>query len=626
MARVALRISIFISSMLFLLACATPGSDRDKATFFDSAYNDHNRAPASMVPPQQASDVNKSLDPVSLRSQADYHFATGEAYSFDGLHSKAIEAFKTVLIYDPESVAVRLRLAAEYVKMGAMGEALRQAEQAEKMDPKKIETHLLLGGLHSNLKNYPKAIAEYEEALKIQPRSADALMYLGAVYAERKEHDKAIKLFEALAADEDYATPQTAYYYMGRIREDQGTKLSLKAAEVFYKKALTLKADYTEAALALAGFYSKHSKPAQATETLKNFQRDHGPSSRVAEVLSSFYLQDEKYDLALEQLAIMESDSDDALNIKVKMALIYIDQKQYPQAAAKLNEVLSQAPDSDKIRFYLAAVYEEMGQSLKAAGHFQKVPANSPYYQDSIVHAAYILKENKKTPEAVELVKTALKERNDVPQFYAVYASLMDDQGDLENALALLNEGIKKFPDYVQLRFFMGTLQDRKGNKEQSIVQMQKVIEMDPNHVQGLNYLAFTYAEMGQKLHEAESLAKRALEMEPKDGYILDTYGWILFKENRLNESIRVLEVAHQNQPNESIIAEHLADAYYRSQLLEKARKMYEKAADNLSEGAKAKEIRSKITAIENQELVGRNQRQPASISAPETIEPSRDK
>ena len=626
MARAFLRLTIFISSTLFLMSCATPGSDRDKSTFFDSAYNDHNRAPASMAPPQQAADLSKSLDPVSQRTQADYYFAAGEAYSFDGLHSKAIESFKTVLIYDPDSVPVRLRLATEYVKMGAIGEALRQAEQAATMDPKKIETHLLLGGLHSNLKNYPRAIAEYEEALKIQPHSPDALMYLGAVYAERKEHDKAIKLFEALAADEDYSTPQTAYYYIGRIREDQGTKLSLKMAEVAYKKALSLKADYTEAAIALAGFYTKRQKSAQATELLKNFQRDHGPNPRVAEVLSSFYLQDEKYDLALEQLAILESDSDDSLNIKVKMALIYIDQKQYPQAAAKLNEVLSQAPDSDKIRFYLAAVYEEMGQSLKAAEHFQKVPPQSPYYQDSVVHAAYILKENKKTAEAVAMVKSALKERSDVPQFYAVYASLMDDQGDLENALALLNEGISKFPDYVQLRFFMGTLQDRKGDKEKSIEQMQKVIEMDPNHVQGLNYLAFTYAEMGKQLKEAELLAKRALEMEPKDGYILDTYGWILFKENRLNESIRVLEVAHQNQPNESIIAEHLADAYYRSQLLDKARKMYEKAADNLSEGPKSREIRSKITAIEKQELVGHNQRQPASINAPETSEPNRDK
>jgi Tfp pilus assembly protein PilF len=624
MSPVTLRISVLLSA-LTLMACATH-QDRDTAPYFDAAYNDHNRAPASMAPPAQAADLSSNLSPASVQAQADYHFAAGEAYSFDGLHSKAIESFKTVLIYDPESVQVRLRLAAEYVKMGSMAEALRQAEEAQQKDPNRVETHLLLGGLHSSLKNYPKAISEYDRALKLDPKNQDALMYLGAVYAERKEFDRAVRYFETLASDDDYTTPHTAYYYIGRIREDQGTKPAMKAAEAAYKKALEMKSDYVEAAIALCGFYMKAQKTSQAIEVMKKFQRDHGPNLRVADVLSSLYLQEEKYDSAMEQLEILEADPEESLNVKVKIALIYIDQKKYSAAAVKLNEVLKVAPDSDKIRFYLAAVYEEMGQGLKAAEHFRKVPASSQYYQDSIVHAAYLLRENKKTSDAISLVKEALKERKDIPQFYAVYASLMDDQGDVDNALALLNEGVAKFPDYVQLRFFLGTLHDRKGNKEKSIEQMEKVIEMDPNHVQGLNYLAFTYADMGVKLEEAEQLVKRALEMEPKDGYILDTYGWVLFKQNKLSESVRVLESAHQNQPNESIISEHLGDAYYRSQLLDKARRMYEKAAESSADSDKVKEIRSKITAIEKQEVVGFGQRQPASLSKPESNGPSRDK
>lgn len=613
-------------SALTMLACATSGVDQDRAPYFDAAYNDRNRAPASMTPPQNAGDLAARIDSGSNRAQADYHFAAGEAYSFDGIHSKAIESFKTVLIYDADSVQVRLRLAAEYVKMGSMSEALRQAEEAATLAPKNPDVHLLLGGLYSNLKNYPKAIDSYETTLKLDAKNNDALMYLGAVYAERKDFDKAVKYFEALAKNDDYATPQTAYYYIGRIREDQGTKPALKASEAAFKKAIEMKPDYVEATVGLGGFYIRQKKTSMAIDVMRKFQRDHGPNMKIADLLSALYLQEERYDLALEQLSILESDPDEALNVKVKMALIYIDQKQFPKAASKLHEVLKQAPDSDKIRFYLAAVYEEMAVADKAVEHFSKVPAASSFYQDSIVHAAYLLKEMKKTKDAVKLVESALKERKDIPQFYAVYASLMDDVGQVDPALALLKEGIEKFPDYVQLRFFMGTLLDRKGEKEKSVEEMKKVVEMDPNHVQGLNYLAFSYADMGVRLEEAETLVKRALEMEPKDGYILDTYGWILFKQGKTGDAIRVLETAHSHQPKESIIAEHLGDAYYRSQLMDKARRMYEKAAEYTSDESKIREIRLKITAIEKQEVVGFSGRQPASLPVPETKGPKADK
>ncbi|MEN0057302.1 MAG: hypothetical protein AAGB31_00580, partial [Bdellovibrio sp.] len=84
-------------------------------------------------------------------------------------------------------------------------------------------------------------------------------------------------------------------------------------------------------------------------------------------------------------------------------------------------------------------------------------------------------------------------------------------------------------------------MNDRLGNKDVVIKEMQRVLEIDPNHVQGMNYLAFTWAEMNKNLGEAEKLARRALELEPQDGYVLDTLGWILYKQKRFNESIKFL-------------------------------------------------------------------------------------
>jgi Tfp pilus assembly protein PilF len=157
-------------------------------------------------------------------------------------------------------------------------------------------------------------------------------------------------------------------------------------------------------------------------------------------------------------------------------------------------------------------------------------------------------------------------------------------------------------------------MNDRLGKKDVVIDEMKKVIEIDPNHVQGLNYLAFTWAEQGTNLKEAEQLARKAMSLEPQDGYILDTLGWILYKQGKLGESVKMLEAAFKYQSSVSIIAEHLGDVYYKQSLVDKAKKMYQRAADLETDGEKQQEIRAKLTSIEKQVL---DNRFPASVKAP---------
>jgi tetratricopeptide (TPR) repeat protein len=467
--------------LLGLVSCATGSRDSskvgEKAVYYEASYNDHNRAPASLSP-KIAYSGEDALDPVYLRTQADYHFAMGESFSLEGRHEKAIESFKLVLVYDPDSAQVSLRLAAEYVKLGLVSEALEQAELSVKKNSKYIDARILLGGLYSSLKQYQRAVDQYEEVLKQDPNNTEAPMYLGAVYAEQKQYDKSVSYFEALAKNEDYTTPYLAHYYVGRVRMDQESKAARKAAEAAFKRSLLLKPNYVEATLALGSLYMKLGQEERAVQTYKTFQKEQGPNLRIAEVLSQLYMEKEEYDLAYEQLEIMEGNSEEALNIKVKMALILIEQKKYKVAIEKLQDILKQVPDSDKIQFYLAAIYEEIDQKDSAVEHFLKIPSTSQFYGEAIVHAAYILKNSKKIDEALQVAKMGFEQRKDVPQMYAVYASLLDEKKDYKTASETLKAGVAKFPDQVQLRFFLGTIQDRIGNKDQVVVEMKQVCRL----------------------------------------------------------------------------------------------------------------------------------------------------
>ena len=61
-----------------------------------------------------------------MMSEADYHFTMGEALSLEGKSDRALEEFKLTLVYDPDSLVVRMRLAAEYIRQGMLSEALEQ--------------------------------------------------------------------------------------------------------------------------------------------------------------------------------------------------------------------------------------------------------------------------------------------------------------------------------------------------------------------------------------------------------------------------------------------------------------------------------------------------------------------
>lgn len=595
----AAKLLMTVPLALFSVSCAThsPGGESSGGAYYhDAAFNDRNPAPASLSPPSQ--DPSTAIDQLHMRTQADYHFAMGEAHSFEGRRQQAVESFKMTLVYDPDSVAVRRRLAGEYLRMGFVSEAIDQAQAALEKDPRDIESHLLLGGLFSATKNYEKALAHYEAVLKIDPKHLEAPLFMGAVWSEQKKFEKAAKAFENLAKNPDYPSPHLAWYYVGRVRLEQKESKYQKEAEKAFERALVIRADHLDSALALGALYSRRKQEDKAVTFLRSFQKEQGPHPRIAEVLAQHYLESGDYDGAYEQLEVLERSGEDPLSAKLKMALILIDKKMFNEATVRLEEIIAEAPESDKVRFYLAAVYEETKKDDKAILHFRQIPQESPYFEEAVVHAAYLLKGKNRVDEALTVVEGALKAGKEQPQIYAMYASLLDERGRFQEAAVSLEGALQKHPDNAQLRFYYGTIQDRLGNKPGVIQEMRKVIELDPNHVQGLNYLAYTWAEEGANLDEAESLARRATELEPEDGYILDTLGWILFKRGEVAEAIRYLEAAYRFQPTVPVIAEHLGDAYLKVAMVERAIEMYNRAIRLETDGKRIEELRSKISSL----------------------------
>lgn len=607
------KFKILVALMGFgLVGCATVGKPNEGGTYRDSILSNMNSAPANFAPAGQDSQGDPTLDPLYQRSQADYHYTMGEAMSLEGQSQKAVDEFKLTLIYDPDSVLVRLRLAAEFVRQGLLTEAIEQSEGAVALNPKSEEARMLLGGLYSSLKMYDQASVQYTEVENLNPGNSDAAIYIGAILAEQKKFDEAVAHFEKVAKTSK--DPEKAYYFIGRVRAEQGGPIHYLEAEKAYTTALQKRANYPEAALALAGLMRDKGKDVEATKLLSSFQEKFGPNREVARILGRTYLEKEDYERAFSQLEILEGFERDNLSVRVQLALILIKQEKFEQAVVRLEDILSVSPELDKIRYYLGAVYEELKNGRMAVQNYAVVPPSSPFYLDAVLHSADIMKRQGDLKKAIELVVEAKKLREDIPQFYAYHATLLDDLKEYREAVNMLKRAVDRFPNHAQLRFFLGSMHDRVGEQTETIAEMKKVLEIDGNHVQALNYLAYTYAERGTDLDSAEDLARRALALDPTDGYILDTVGWVLFKKGQTEPALRYLEAAIKAKSDESIIAEHLGDVYFRSQMLEKARFMYQKAAELESDQGKVSKIMSKLAATKTQR--DSLQRLPANVKS----------
>jgi tetratricopeptide (TPR) repeat protein len=103
------------------------------------------------------------------------------------------------------------------------------------------------------------------------------------------------------------------------------------------------------------------------------------------------------------------------------------------------------------------------------------------------------------------------------------------------------------------------------------------VIEQDPGHAHAYNALGYSLADRNIRLKEAGDLIARALEISPNDPFILDSMGWVKFRQGDLDEALKYLERAYGMRP-EPDIAAHLGEVLWKTGRKDDARKVWSQA------------------------------------------------
>ena len=128
-------------------------------------------------------------------------------------------------------------------------------------------------------------------------------------------------------------------------------------------------------------------------------------------------------------------------------------------------------------------------------------------------------------------------------------------------------------PDHAPAYALIGTIYDRLKDYDKAKANYEKALRINPKLAAAANNLAWLYADKGENMDTALTLAQTAREQMPQDPNVADTLGWVYYKRNTYLKAISYLKEAAEKSPNNPIVQYHLGMAYHKNGDKEAAKK-----------------------------------------------------
>jgi tetratricopeptide (TPR) repeat protein len=527
-----------------------------------------------------------------------YDFLRAQLAARQGRLDQAVEFMKSAIEKAPEQPVLKKELALIYMKQGNEKEALDMAKKTLSQDPDEIDALIVAASLWQAAGKNDSAVRAYEKVIAKAPERENIYLILARLYLRAGQFQKAADLLEGFV--KNFPGNYTGFYYLGKSYS--GLKQPEKAIGAF-QKCLAIEPGLMEPRAALIDIYSRQGKDqevvAQYEAVLENDPQNVAAALELGIIYENKGLSEKARPLWLNLVARTGPDSE----VIKAVTRFFLARKRYQDAKTSLSAMLKVDPQNPDLNYLAGATFYLTDDNKKALEYFQKVTADSDFYPDAMIHQAIIFNKEKNTLRAVKLLETAMAKADSegkvslIPYLSAFY----QEQQHYQQAADLLAQGLAIDPENIELHYELGVLYDKMGNSQGAVEKMKEVIEKAPEHADALNYLGYTYADKNMNLDEAEALISRALELDPENGYILDSMGWVFYRKGEYEKARHYLEKAVSRVPDDPIILEHLGDVYHKIDLPAQAVKYYRQALENSPEDEAG--LIEKIEAIDQEGL-----------------------
>ena len=216
----------------------------------------------------------------------------------------------------------------------------------------------------------------------------------------------------------------------------------------------------------------------------------------------------------------------------------------------------------------LADLYEQMKKGELAIEAYARVPASSPLKRNAEIQRGLNLDVLERSDEARTYLEKLLGE---YPEDYDVATALgnvLRARKQYKEAAEIYSKAIDRIDkparQHWTVFYFRGISYERAKEWKRAEADLEKALELSPEQPQVLNYLGYSWIDQGMNLDRGTQMVRRAVELRPNDGYIVDSLGWAYYRMGQYDAAAKELERAIELRPEDPVINDHLGDAYWK--------------------------------------------------------------
>lgn len=519
------------------------------------------------------------LNPAAeLTSQANALYA--EALSSDPQNKPGdiLKKLREVVALDPHFAAAQVKIANLLLESGQIETALEQLETARKANPDSAAIEAALGYAQRLHGENSEALRLSEDALTRDTDQAVAIRVMLEIASEQNDLAGGVLHVEDIFKHEGTTVSESAWLALARlyveiaradIHAPTGDAI-LKTLLPIYQQAAARQPVRVDTLLLLSDTYRDLGQKRDALKVLR--QAGSLEPANVDLLLRCADLETElgqKVE-ALRDYKLAYSLNPSLTGLRETLVRLYLEGKRFDDAASLLQEALADSPHDPGLEVDLGIAYEEAGRQEKAEACFQSAFGSSncepeTYLKLAVFHLGR--QELKKAEQILTTAQTRFPASAKIRFYEAVEHRYKKEYPQALACLAQMRARTSgPETDALDIHYYLEYALNLSLAGQRDLIEptLHEGLARYPDNPDLMNELAFFWADREDHLPEALALGKRALALDPSNGAILDTFGWILFKMDRTKDALPYLQQAAVMTNNDPVILQHVGDAYLK--------------------------------------------------------------
>lgn len=461
--------------------------------------------------------------------------------------------------------------------------ALENAKKAVELNPENYWYRYFYAYSLQKSGDTESAIKQYKSLIEQNPENIDLYYDLAGMQLYIGKYEEAIKSYnkleESLGVTEEISLQKEKVYV--KLND-----IDKAAGEI--QKLIDSNPDEVKYRGYLADLYLANNREEDAYKIYQDILEKAPNDNYTHLALYDYYRNKGEQDKAYQEIKQVFESTDFDIDSKMQILLSYYthsqDDAELKKEAFDLNKILIQTHPNEAKSYTIYADFLYREKKIEGAkeNYLKAIELDSSKF--AIWSQVMLIEgELQSYDEMLVHSKAALDLFPSQPIFYFFYGIANIQKKNFEEAAAYLKIGKDYVVDNPTLlaQFYanLGDSYNQLKNYKESDKFYEKALDIEPKNIYVLNNYSYYLSLRGENLDRAEELSAKANEIEPNQPNYEDTYAWILYKQGKLVAAKQWLEKAIENGgSSNAVILEHLGDVHAKLNNMEKAIEFWKKA------------------------------------------------